>query len=632
MCGINGFLNYSGVHLQPEAGIVEKMNDRIVHRGPDDSGTWLSDDARVHLGHQRLSILDLSSAGHQPMISSFGKVIVFNGEIYNYPALRSRFDHRLFTSETDTEVLLYLYERYGVNMLEELNGMFAFALWDETKSRLVLARDRIGIKPLYYTTQKGIFAFSSEIKALLELPWVEAVLDEEALYHFLTYNKVMPPHTMFEGIHKIKPGHYITVGMQGVEKYEPYWDVSLSNYDMVDQESIHDQLLEELRASVKRRLLSDVDVGAFLSGGVDSSAIVALMREYHDGPLKTYSIGFKDAPTYDELSSARYVANLFKTDHYETVLGPNDIRDFLPRVVDIFDEPLADATSIPIYFLSKQASEHGAKVILTGDGADELFCGYRAWARYARLYPYYRMYNHVPPPIKKLVAGVYGSINQTAPGYEILQRAARGQEFFWGGARGFKESTKRRFLSPAYREKVEAISSYEPMQSYREAFDSLYRNGRRKTDIDWMCFLGVKNIVPNFYMYRADRLGMSQSIELRVPFLDHNLVNLALSIPGHYKVSSNEPKYILKSALESVLPRDVLYRKKKGFCVPLKEWAGDIMLGYLDTHLSSFCSNNGLFSEPALRAQLKLAKEGNTNVTSTLWNMYFLMTWMQRWF
>ena len=395
---------------------------------------------------------------------------------------------------------------------------------------------------------------------------------------------------------------------------------------------MHTQLLEELKASVKRRLLSDVEVGAFLSGGVDSSAIVALMRAFHEGPIKTYSIGFKDAPTYDELSSARYVANLFKTDHYETVLGPEDIREFLPKVVDIFDEPLADATSIPIYFLSKQASEHGAKVILTGDGADELFCGYRAWARYARLYPYYRMYNHVPPPIKKLVAGVYGSINQTAPGYEILQRAAHGQEFFWGGARGFKESTKRRFLSPPYRRKVQAMSSYAPMQSFKKEFDALYKSGRRKTDIDWMCFLGVKNIIPNFYMYRADRLGMSQSIELRVPFLDHNLVNYALSIPGHCKVSDKEPKYILKSALEKVLPRDVLYRKKKGFCVPLREWAGDIMLGYLDQNLASFCRSNGLFSEPALKAQLELAKKGNTNVTATLWNMYFLMTWMKRWF
>ena len=218
MCGINGFFNYSGVKLRSHAGFVEKMNNRIVHRGPDDSGTWLSEDEKVHLGHQRLSILDLSEAGHQPMLSPFGPVIVFNGEIYNFPELRSRFDHRLFSSQTDTEVLLYLYERYGVDMLKELNGMFAFSLWDPAKRQLLLARDRIGIKPLYYTVQKGIFAFSSEIKALLELSWVEAKLDEEALYHFLTYNKVMPPHTMFEGIHKIKPGHYLVVSDQGVDE------------------------------------------------------------------------------------------------------------------------------------------------------------------------------------------------------------------------------------------------------------------------------------------------------------------------------------------------------------------------------------------------------------------------------
>ena len=518
MCGINGFFNYTGVSQPNKTALIETMNRRIAHRGPDDTGIWCSTDKHVYLGHQRLSILDLSKAGHQPMRSARGSVVVFNGEIYNYPVLKKQLKGLSFFSQTDTEVLLYLYERHGHRFLERLNGMFAFAIWDPEREELLLARDRVGIKPLYYTTQGGVFAFSSEIKSLLELPWVEARLDEEALYHFLTYNKLTPPYTMFKGIHKVKPGHFLVVGNSGITKYEPYWDVSLSNLDNEDEETIHEQLLHELRVSVNRRMLSDVEVGAFLSGGVDSSAIVALMREFHDGPIKTYSIGFKDAPAYDELSIAKRVSRRYNTNHFETVVSPEDIRDFLPRVVDIFDEPLADATSIPIYFLSKQANENGTKVVLTGDGSDELFCGYRAWARYARLYPYYRAYNHIPPPLKKLVANLYGAVNNTTPTYEILQRAAKGQEFFWGGARGFKESTKRRFLSPHYQAQTQSLTSYEPMVGYRKSFDALYKNGRKKTDVDWMCFLGVKNIVPNFYMYRADRLGMSQSIELRVPF------------------------------------------------------------------------------------------------------------------
>lgn len=632
MCGINGFFNYSEIKIQEGFNRVAAMNQSVVHRGPDDSGIWTSPDDRIYLGHQRLSILDLSSAGHQPMKSPGGTVIVFNGEIYNYPELKEQFGAQRFRSQSDTEILLYMYERHGRQLFKYLNGMFSFALWDPITEEMLLARDRIGIKPLYYTIQNGVFAFSSEIKALLSLPWVKAKLDEEALYHFLTYNKVPPPYTMFENIHKVKPGHYLSVSKDGILRYEPFWEVALSNLDETDEESIRTRLLQELRASVKKRMLSDVDVGAFLSGGVDSSAVVALMRECHSGPIKTYSIGFKDAPAYDELSIARQVSDMYGTQHHETVVGPEDIREFLPRVVDIFDEPIADATSIPIYFLSKQASEDGTKVVLTGDGADELFCGYTAWARYARLYPYYRAYNVVPPPLKKLIANIYGAVNSTTPAYEILQRAAKGQEFFWGGARGFKESVKHRFLSLQYQEQTRSMNSYEPMMGYRESFDLLYKKGRKKSDIDWMCFLGVKNIVPNFYMYRADRLGMSQSIELRVPFLDHNLVNYALSIPGHMKVVGNEPKSVLKSALEPILPNDILYRKKMGFCVPLREWAGDIMLGYLDTNLSAFCKDTGLFNEQALQHYVTLGKQGNTNVTATLWNMYFLMTWVRRWF
>lgn len=556
---------------------------------------------------------------------------MFNGEIYNYRELKAGLNGRSFFSETDTEVLLYLYDREGDRCLEQLNGMFSFALWDGEQNRLLLARDRIGIKPLYYTEQNGIFAFSSEIKALLALPWVQPELDEEALYHFLTYSKVMPPRTMFKHIYKLRPGYKMWVGSKGIESYAPYWEVSYSNYDGCDRKDLEAQLLDHLRRSVHYRMISDVPVGAFLSGGVDSSAIVALMSEHTHRPISTFSIGFEDAPNYDELRHARHIAKQFGTDHHERVVTPEDIRDFLPKVVDIYDEPLADATSIPIYFISQLARENGSKVVLTGDGADELFSGYRNWKRYVQLYPYYRLFAKMPRPLKQLVADAYGMYDASSPNYEVLNRAVQGQEFYWGGAKGFKESVKDSILSSDYSSRMRDLDSYQEMLYFRQLFETLPKQGRRMRDVDWMCFVGLKNIVPDFYLYRADRLGMAHSIELRVPFLDHQLVNYALSLPGECKVARGEPKYILKKALEPVLSPDVLYRKKKGFCVPLREWGGDVMLGYLDANVDRFCADTSLFNRNELTFQISEARAGNKNYTSALWNLYFLMSWFKRW-
>lgn len=632
MCGINGFLNQTGVALADPEGYVAAMNRALAHRGPDDEGAWHDPDRGVHLGHRRLSILDLSAAGHQPMQTPRGTTIVFNGEVYNFRELkRDLLVGERFASHTDTEVLLRLYERDGEGMLEHLNGMFAFALWDPDRGGLFLARDRVGIKPLYYTQQGGVFAFSSEIRALLTLPWVNAALDEEALYHFLTYTKVMPPRTMFEGIYKLRPGHKLFVRPGGPVAPEPYWEVAYENLDREPEAALQDRLLDGLRQSVGYRMISDVPVGAFLSGGVDSSAIVALMAERAAHPIKTYSVGFEGAPDYDELDPARRVSALFGTDHHERVVTAQDIRDFLPRIVEIYDEPLADATSIPIHFISQMARREGTTVVLTGDGADELFSGYRNWQRYVRLYPYYRAFARLPRPLKRLAAGAYRAYDAGSPNAEILARAADDQEFFWGGARGFKESVKRDFLSPAYSARVAHLDSYDEMLGFRRRFEAVGMNGRRRRDVDWMCYLGAKSIVPDYYLYRADRLGMANSIELRVPFLDHHLVNYALSLPGGLKVRDGEPKYVLKKALEAILPRDVLYRKKMGFCVPLQEWAGEIMVDYLEREGAAFCERTGVFSEAGLRRQLDAARAGSAHYTSTLWSVYFLASWINRW-
>ncbi|MCI0615857.1 asparagine synthase C-terminal domain-containing protein, partial [bacterium] len=325
--------------------------------------------------------------------------------------------------------------------------------------------------------------------------------------------------------------------------------------------------MKELERSVQYRMVSDVPVGVFLSGGVDSSSIAALMSKNASAPIKSYSIGFQNAPDYDELAYARKISEQFGTEHFEKIVTPQEIVDFLPRIVEIYDEPLADATSIPIYFISQLARENGTIVVLTGDGGDELFCGYRNWRRYVQLYPLYQLFSQLPRMAKSAIAEIYGAVDSSSPQYEIFNRAAKGQEFFWGVG-GFKESTKHLFLTSAFKQRLSKADSYVQVDYYRQLFQSIPQNSRVQSDVDWLCFMGLKAIMPNLYLYRADRLGMAHSIELRVPYLDYEFVNLALSIPAKWKTHNREPKYILKKSFERLLPAEILYRKKMGFCVP----------------------------------------------------------------
>jgi len=631
MCGINGFFNYSRVNLSNGEVLINQMNKAIAHRGPDDTGIWTNRNHEAYFGHQRLSILDLSSRGHQPMISPKGTVIVYNGEVYNYKSLKDNFADRSFFSETDTEVILYAYESHGQSCLDELNGMFAFAIWDEDKKEIFLARDRIGIKPLYYTTMNGIFAFSSEIKALLTLPWIKVELDEEALYHFLTFNKTLPPQTMFKHIHKFHPGYKMVVGKKGIKLYEPYWEVSYTNYDSLTSQEIKDLIYSEFTRSVEARMVSDVPIGAFLSGGVDSSAVVSIMNQSSNNQVKTYSIGFDNAPEYNELDYAKQISKRLGTEHIEKIVRPQEIEDFLPKITEIYDEPLADATSIPIYFISELARKNGTTVILTGDGGDELFFGYTNWMRYIKFNRFYNFFMQLPKSFKKSILHTYGLLDNSSPIYEIISRATKKQELFWGGAGGIKESRKHSILSREYIKRLHDLDSYDQIAYYSKLYEAISHNGRDRKYLDWLCFFGLKAIIPNYYLFRADRLGMSNSIEIRVPFLDHSFVNLALSIPSRLKVKGGEPKYILKNTLERILPKEILYRKKQGFCVPLLEWSGDIIVDYLERNIESFCHETGLFNQEGLREQIKQTKIGNKNYVFSLWNIYFLISWFRKW-
>ncbi len=632
MCGINGIFYMNGNSLASSKELVRAMNTSIAHRGPDDEGIWSSMDDRLFLGHRRLSIIDLTASGHQPMIDEIGNAIVFNGEIYNYKELRDELSKGIhFKTGSDTEVILELYKQHGHAALKQLNGMFAFAFWNQHNETLFLARDRAGKKPLYYTLHDGKFAFSSEIKALLTLPWIKGVPDQEALYHFLTYNQLPAPLTMFEGIHKLDAGECMTLH-KGHIKIESYWNIEPHSFESKSEKEISDELYQQLEKAVNYRMVADVPVGAFLSGGVDSSAVVALMRAQSSATIKTFAVGFDGQSNYDEKIYADQVSKMFNTEHFEKNIKPEDIANSLPLIIDSFDEPMADATCIPIYFISQLAREKGAIVVQTGDGADELFSGYRSWMKYQKIYPWYHIYNKFPALVKKGMASIVNETNDEASAIrEIFSRAARGQELFWGGAKAFKESTKRSFLTAPYLANIGDINSYSIIQKYKSDFIQLKAKHPWLTDTDWMCYLGLKFQIPSKYLYRMDKLGMANSIEIRNPFLDYNMINTAFSIHSNYKTKNKEPKYILKKSLERILPPEILYRKKMGFCVPLQDWAGEIMLDYTEQNLKSFTRNIELFSEAGLHAQIQAIRKGNKAYTNQLWTIYFLMAWFKKW-
>ncbi len=629
MCGINGIFNYNNCNIGDGKALVNLMNNAIRHRGPDDNGISAIEGDKLFFGHQRLSIIDLSSAGHQPMKNNSGYEIVFNGEIYNYHELKKYLPEYPFKSDSDTEVLLALYEKYGEKCLDYLNGMFAFAIWDPKKEIIFMARDRVGKKPLYYSFQNGVFAFSSEVKALLKLPFIQTNLDEEAFYHFLTFNVLAPPSTMFKGIKKFHPGYCMTIDKNGNSNYTQYWQIEYRDLRAKSENELKEETLELLKKSVQYRMVSNVPVGAFLSGGVDSSALVALMSTMTNQPVKTYSIGFEDQPDFDELEHARRVSELFGTQHFEKTVNPEEFKNFLPHVVDIFDEPLADPTCVPIYFLSQKARQQGTIVVLTGDGSDEIFAGYRNHLRYIQNYNTFNKLKRLPTAIKKIISRTYSLYDSNSPLSEMLNRAALNQEFYWGSARSFKESVKNKFLNVDFRNKHHQLNSYSVVELFKNEYDKIKRPYHQP--IDWMCFMGFKLTDPNWYLYRADKLGMAHSIELRSPFLDYELVNFALSVPGEMKVKGNEPKYILKKSLESVLPKDVLYRKKMGFCLPLKKWGYEIMVDYVESNYKEFCKNFPFLTEEGLKQILNDVKGGSEKAVNDLWTAYFLISWFKKW-
>lgn len=589
MCGLAGYCNLSNKRFCLDEPLLQAMQKKMVHRGPDGFGIWKSEQHQIGLVHRRLSIIDLSDAGLQPMLDKEQTVVVcFNGEIYNHQILRTELislGYR-YSSQTDTETILYAYKTWGIDFIHRLEGMFAIALFDIQKNELYLIRDRIGIKPLYFSLQDSILSFASEIKALWSLPWVEKKIKPSALYHYLTYLVTPAPMTLYDGIYKLPAGYYLKCDAQRNYSFHQWYDPVIhgQKYDQAfcnDEQFCIDNIRSLLRTSIKKRMMADVPYGVFLSGGIDSSLNVALMAEQTDR-VKTFNIAFSDGPEYNEVEWARRVARHFNTEHHEMIISEREAFEFFEKMVYHQDEPIGDCVCVPLYYVSQLLKNSGVTVVQVGEGSDELFCGYDSYARYLKLYRYWKPTQQLVPSIIK--KGLYRGASRLFPEKKsrlsLLQNWAENRELFWGGVFLFSELWKKDIVINCFEETEDPV--VEKMCKGLHCFDSYnlvtYHRDRlmhRDPQADifkMMSYLELKHRLPELLLMRVDKMTMATSVEARVPFLDHKLVEFALQMPMHLKYRNGTTKYILKKACEGILPHDIIYRKKVGFAAPTTRW------------------------------------------------------------
>ena len=564
MCGIAGFVDLE--RTGTSVNVLKRMMDRLRHRGPDGHGIY--QDASVFLGHRRLSIIDVAG-GHQPMANENESVwITFNGEIFNHASLRPDLEsagHR-YVTRCDTETIIHAYEQYGRDSVRRFRGMFAFAIWDANQRKLFCVRDRLGIKPFYYFSNGRTFAFASEIKALLAHPDVDARLDESLLAEYLTFGYTSGDRTLFKGIRKLMPGHTLTLDQDSRRlELDQFWDVPAPQAEQRSDAEWIAECRSRLEETVRMRLMSDVPLGMFLSGGVDSSAIAALMKQMRSEPVKTFSVGYAEA-AYSELDYARQVSKAIGTDHHEIVVGMEDFFNALPQLVWHEDEPIAWPSSVSLYFVSRLASEH-VKVVLTGEGSDELFAGYHRYQHYLFNRKWADRYRVLPRPIRRLIsnsidnsnllsANLRRKLNHTFLGREATVESLQLDNFY--GAFSANERLRRLTGSLA--------QANNPYTAYLG-----YWNARSGSVLSQMLYADQKTYLVELLM-KQDQMSMASSIESRVPFLDHPFVEFSTRVPDHLKIRKGEGKCILKRAVEGLLPNEIIYRKKMGFPTPLRQW------------------------------------------------------------
>jgi asparagine synthase (glutamine-hydrolysing) len=627
MCGIVGALTFSSAAFRVTADYLTPLRDAMEHRGPDGARLWISSDGRVGLGHRRLAIIDLSHAADQPMSNEDGSLwVVFNGEIYNHAEIRTELEdlggHEWKTDHSDTEVILHAFEQWGIECLAKFRGMFAIALWDSNQRELWLIRDRIGVKPLYYSIHDGRLVFASEIKALLEDPDQKRAVNEVAFYHYLSMIAVPSPHTLFEGIQKLPASTWLRIGDRGDLRSSRYWDVWDHTQPLVGstETEIAERVRDELRTAVQLRKVSDVPVGVFLSGGIDSSTNAALFSENETRPIRTFSIGYdKDyASNPNELPYARQMARRVNAEHQERVLTQDDWFDFLPEMIRLQDEPIADPVCMPVYFVSKLARHHGVIVCQVGEGSDELFLGYPDWLRILR---WQRLIDlPLPHSLKRMgLVGLNLCGTSRRNRYELLRRGVQGLPIFWGGAMGFGEEGSQRVLSARLRRSLRGLTSWETLEPIRRRFEE---NAWEPSNANWMTYLDLSVRLPELLLMRVDKMSMAVSLECRVPFLDHKFVELALSIPSALKTKDGQPKHILKQAVRGLIPDEVIDRRKQGFGVPVEEWFLDRLGPFAQAELTQFCDQADFLDGKEV-ARLINERQG--------WGLWYLLNFCLWW-
>jgi len=617
MCGICGvFSTESGSVVR--AATVKAMADTINHRGPDDEGFYVC--GGIGLGFRRLSIIDLEG-GHQPMSNEDESIwIVFNGEIYNFDELNKRYlsSGHTFRTRSDTETILHLYEELGEECFAQLRGMFAIALWDGRKKRLLLARDRLGKKPVYYSWDGKRLVFGSEIKALWKAGGIPREMDYEAFSDYFSYQYVPAPKTIYKHVRKLRAGHYLVVERSGISE-RCYWDIHFNQVQQRSESEWCEAFLAEFRNAVKSRLVSDVPLGAFLSGGVDSSSVVALINEFQP-PVTTCSIGFTEQ-AYDEAEDARAFANALGANHFQHTVRPDAV-SLLPKLAWHYDEPFADSSAVPTYYVSEVARRH-VTVALSGDGGDENFAGYR---RYKLSLWEDRLRSGIPAPVRKQV---FGPLGQLYPKMDWAPRIVRFKSTFQSLARdplmGYfcgisccPPQLKQQLIHPDILQRLNGYDSSEVMRHYYDRADT--------TDpLTRLQYVDMKTYLTDDILVKVDRASMANSLEVRCPLLDHVLMEFIAVMPSSMKLRNGTGKYIFKKSLERVLPSSVLTRPKKGFSVPVAEWFRGELKEFANQAL--FGKPDGLLNQRLLQKCWAQHQRGQRDWSALLWNVLMFRTW-----
>lgn len=619
----------SGAPASWDGALLDRMTDAVAHRGPNDRGTWC--DEHVALGHRRLSVIDLSVAGHQPMGNEDGSVqITYNGELYNFLDLRERFGldakGHTFRSRSDTEVLVHLYEELGPAMAPHLNGMFAFALWDRRRRQLHLVRDPYGVKPLFYQRDGSFFRFGSEIKTILADPRVERRVSLQALHDFLTFDYVPGAQTAFEGIHEVPPGHWMTITSEGTITSTRYWDVSYAMDHSLTLDEAGRRALTLMETAVKRQLIADVPVGVMLSGGLDSSALVAMMHRHAAAPIRTYSVGFEDS-SFSELPYARIVANQFKTEQREIVVTPDRVRRMLPEYLKFIDEPYADGSAIPTYYVCQLAKDE-VVVVLSGEGGDEAFAGYETYSAFKAS----QWFGYVPRFVRQ---GVIRPLVNLLPvshrklSLEFkLKRFLGGQDLPVAHAHMWwrivlTEARKLELYTPDVRER---LANAEPPARH---FDAIYGLPGPTDDLSRIMRVDSRVFLPDDLMIKNDRMSMAHSLEARVPFTDPELTEFMSTVPAGLKLPGLRKKNVMRRALTGVLPAEILNKKKVGLEMPYSRWMRAELRDLVDDYLGpERVAASGLFRPEAIRALVDEHQSRAVDHGRALWGLLNYMMWL----